>query len=223
MDALIPRRGIPSFEPSYPKDGLIAEYLFNDNLSDTSLCGYDLTLTGSMSYVSTGLSGLPKGGTFSSSAVARNNTFTLPANTEFTISCWAKATTSNTTVIVDVQKNESPWRPVIYLAITNSSIIYTCLNTNQSSWYELTGSSANTSWTHIVMTQSSNQAKMYRNGSLLTTGSYSYLTSQVVRLNIGNADSQSTTAERSLSGVRLYNRVLTAEEISQLYNNGNGR
>ncbi len=84
-------------------------------------------------------------------------------------------------------------------------------------------------WQHIVLTWDgtggTNGAKLYKNGTEL-----SYLssngteggsrTSETGTLYIGNRGAADRTFDGSIDDVRIYNRVLSADEVYQLYNQG---
>lgn len=75
-------------------------------------------------------------------------------------------------------------------------------------------------WTHIVMTWENNVTKFYKNGTLIaTTGT----TDSTAISYTGTAGLKIGTNQTYLNGIlddlRVYNRVLTASEAAQLYNN----
>jgi len=75
-------------------------------------------------------------------------------------------------------------------------------------------------WSHIVVTKNSSETVCWINGASIATGSVqSHVDNNTVRLGMSQG-MQYYNGE--IDAVGVWNRVLTNEEIQQLYNNGNG-
>ncbi len=84
-------------------------------------------------------------------------------------------------------------------------------------------------WNHVVVTRSGSQVKVYLNGVLLTTDNSqdSPLSTADARVLLGSFLNVFPTThllpmKGSLDDLRIYNRVLSADEIHQLYKMGEG-
>lgn len=80
--------------------------------------------------------------------------------------------------------------------------------------YNLTMGTAN--WYHFVLNKSSTTITLYVNTVSAGTGSFSAITPGTTGLSLGNDGS--TYASIAMDDVALFNRALTVQEISDLYN-----
>jgi len=97
------------------------------------------------------------------------------------------------------------------------------------SWLPMVEYEVGTEWSHIVFTYDkdaggSQEAKMYVNGSLVDTGDYSYsIYTGSYDLGMGN---RLTDYARDYDGVidevGIWNTVLDSDDVTELYNNGDG-
>jgi hypothetical protein len=80
-------------------------------------------------------------------------------------------------------------------------------------------------WYHVAATVTSGETKLYINGSLDTTGSNTLNSFTYSKTHVGELFYSTTTPARHFAGnideLALFNSVLTADEVSQLYNFGN--
>lgn len=129
---------------------------------------------------------------------------------EITYSLWVKPnvlgafrniiTTMSTLVRID--NTNLLWYPDTYIQVVTASNVIPSAN----------------KWYHIVITQnSSNYYSMYVNGINITSGSTVALNTKVASDLIGGYGSV-FNFNGSIDEVRIYNRALTAQEISGLYN-----
>ena len=74
-----------------------------------------------------------------------------------------------------------------------------------------------------MVTTDGNYAKFYRNGSLITDLSYTYLPSNSARSQnyIGKSRGSGADYEGEIAVVAIFNRALTSSEITNLYNHYN--
>ena len=79
-------------------------------------------------------------------------------------------------------------------------------------------------WYHVAATVTSGATKLYINGSLDTTGSNTLNSFTYGKTHVGELYYATTNAARHFAGnideLALFNSVLSADEITQLYNNG---
>lgn len=71
-------------------------------------------------------------------------------------------------------------------------------------------------WQHVVMTCDGTNFKFYKNGELIQTGISENVNTVFIRLVIGASPSLTEYAEFYISGARMYDRVLTDDEIKLL-------
>jgi hypothetical protein len=80
-------------------------------------------------------------------------------------------------------------------------------------------------WYHVAATVTNGETKLYIDGSLDTTGSNILSSPTYSKTHVGELYYSQTTASRHFAGnideLALFNKVLSASEISQVYNNGN--
>lgn len=79
-------------------------------------------------------------------------------------------------------------------------------------------------WYHVAATVTTGETKLYINGSLDTTGSNTLNSFTYSKTHVGELYYSASTAARHFAGnideLALFNSVLSADEITQLYNNG---
>lgn len=208
---------------SIPRDGLLAEYLFANNCNDTS--GNSINGTANAITYGTGKVGSCAIFNGSSSYFTINNDLA----TMKSISLWINPTAANNGC---------------FAAIAHTSGHYAVF----SLWYDTSGRvqanvrgyavrrdtppmSMNT-WHHIVVTNSSITAstatdlKIYVDGSqvnLTAEASSTAYTAGTGRSAFGGFFNNRNYPERlfykgSICAMRMYNRILTAAEVTQLYN-----
>jgi hypothetical protein len=96
-------------------------------------------------------------------------------------------------------------------------------------WDSPSNSVARNVWQHVVVTYNSNSTandpSFYINGASVavtegTAPSGSYSSDGAVNFTIGNTPDTTRTFDGAIDEVRIYNRVLTSDEIKRLYNMG---
>jgi hypothetical protein len=97
-------------------------------------------------------------------------------------------------------------------------------NVTEGNVWRNTGSSVSTDWTHVVVTYDQSNIRTYINGSLVDTFSYSSSNITNAPLYLSRYLGSSTAWFQGLiDEVGIWNRALTASEISELYNTNSGR
>ena len=216
-------------EPTYPTDGLVERWGFDDTL--TGLNNYSFGVKAGSTEYTTGLRGkcLKYDGTNSHWIENVYNLYSVMQSTTFTISmwiypevfAWAKSvfcTAETGKVGIDIFPGSygSPWNKML-LSLHNSGV-----------WMEgiLEPSSGDLpvdTWYHLVfMRTSSTNIRAYING---TEYNRTIPTYGVTSNNIFIGCSGIGTSDRykgKLDLLYLYNRVLSGSEVSELYNSGAG-
>ena len=199
------------FSPTVPRENLLAEYLFNNNSLDTSGNGYNGTDFGTFSY-DTVLGKKCVSFTGLANSYIRSNLNETAFRTAFTISVWVLAnnTTDSNKGIYSFSRAPLANAPWIVLQQNSSNIRYIYnVQYRQSNTF-----TANV-WNHYVLTF---------NGTTWTSYFNNVATS--ITQPIGLASSSYLFIGSGYNGYfngciakfRAYNRVLTVDEITQLYN-----
>jgi hypothetical protein len=141
-----------------------------------------------------------------------------------TISAWiyptANASTNNLRTIISWGSAATGQGRFLGVNNTSNNLEFGTYGGNTTS---STALSLNT-WYHVAATVTSGATKLYINGSLDTTGSNTLNSFTYGKTHVGELYYATTTAARHFAGnideLALFNSVLSADEISQLYNNG---
>lgn len=227
----------PVIIPSTLTNSLCAFYNFNDTILDSSGNNFNFTAVGSPAY-STGINGNSFNRN-SSTYIVNNNSFNFSG--AFTVSFWVNlsAIANNaqgfihgaglnnigiyySPVVVFPGQGESTSPPFGNLYISN-------VGSSHDTWSNIPYIVPNT-WRHIVMTRSATATRVdaYVDGvfyprtwSEMSEIVNNYSTSS---LTIGNGTGFAATQALSgrIDNLGIWGRALTPNEISTLYNNGNG-
>ena len=145
----------------------------------------------------------------------------------FTISTWVKVDNigdDNWRYIFDIGRNADSKR--IALAATSSGFV-SILNGVSSDIFTVSASSSDTGWQHVVLSWSgTNFAKIYINGS--ESSETTNISNGTLTLEsgdpavIGKRFSCSEYFPGDLDEIAIWNEALSANEITALYNSGNG-
>ena len=206
---------VPSF---FPKTGLVAYYKLDGNSNDS--VGSNNGTDTNVSYVA---GKIGNAASFNGSSSRIDFPSSLPDFNEFSISSWIKTTahSANQGFIYE-QKNTANNANIDYKVINSK---FHCLTFNGTT---AKGATSDTSvndgnWHHLVATRSGATIKLYIDGNLdktitdghtITIGSDSGV--------IGRHPSGVAYFNGSIDEVGIWNRALTSDEITKLYNNGNG-
>jgi hypothetical protein len=141
-----------------------------------------------------------------------------------TISAWiyptANASTNNLRTIISWGSAATGQGRFLGVNNTSNNLEFGTYGGNTTS---STALSLNT-WYHVAATVTSGATKLYINGSLDTTGSNTLNSFTYGKTHVGELYYATTTAARHFAGnideLALFNSVLSADEITQLYNNG---
>ena len=154
-----------------------------------------------------------------------NSSLTQSGNTQFTVDVWVKKSASNKDMLLGPwdNSNRKGWFVQwftdgnLYFGITNGAFNYNYVSVSwQNQWFNLTGVFDGSLLTN------QNIGKIYVNNILQnTTNSGNMLTSVpagLVEVSIGRLTNYSSYATGNIAMVKIYNRALSASEISQNYN-----
>jgi len=141
----------------------------------------------------------------------------------FSVSIWAKAIGVPGHVRDLIGKgnwNSSNDWYIGFKSGTSASFVYGLANWSVGPSYSL-ASYDQTKWTHYVGTVTPTQEKLYIDGSLVSTvtAAHSAVTS-TYDLQIGRSSYLSNYFSGSIDDVRLYNQVLPASAVTNIFNNG---
>ena len=215
------------------EDGLISHLKFNDNVTD-SAGSNNGTVTGTTAYT-TGK--IDKAFSFNGSSyvkLANESNFDFEHTDPFSMSMWVYSTGSNQNVCL-LGKGTTYF--------SQNGFYFICYNVGGNNvrfrWqiisggnnYEALGSTNVSSSTlyHFACTydgsSNKNGLKIYMNGSLDATGSSNAITGSMKnneQLTVGTNSSGQTPASFWCDDFRMYNKTLSTDEISEIYNAGSG-
>jgi len=199
--------------------GLIACYPFNGNaknLVDTSNDGIVKDAILVMDRFNNANAAYSFNGTSSFIDFGTNPNIGPTTMIPITISLWIKPNGTGGNVI-SKYTNLDANRSFFYFGRNDNSLSWIGRGTNP---YITKSQTTDTEWTHYVLIASSNVAKVYRNGQLLTSGVLAInSTMRDVPLIIGKVSGTSPGFYKGLvDDVFIYNRVLSENEIPELYN-----
>ena len=210
--------------------GLIAHWKMDDGSSgacsgatvtDSSGNGYTGTCNSSPTWITGQLdNALSFNGSSSYVSIADNSALRLPG--DFTISVWGKSTAAQK--VFQVSKKSTSY---------NQANGWQFYHEAAGSALDLVGASASYlratktidgGWHHYLVTMSSGTATIYYDGVSQVSGAVNAPTGDTDEVRIGRRGGAGTQvyADGSIDDVRIYNRVLSATEISQLYNGISG-
>ncbi len=207
--------------PSYPTDGLVSRWTFEDSLEDV-YGSYDLSSSGTIAYVD-GLLGrcidYNNAGKSYTSAVKS----AMIGGNSWSISMWwYQKDVGYYDPLFYFVGSTNP--PRFYLHISETSATdyyYEAMDGKRVYWNQTITSGA---WHHHVVTFSKPDYKWYvDNGSpkTLTFNVNMQDKGQVLTFG-GRADNGTYLANGYQDNTYFYNKALSAEEVAQLYNNGAG-
>lgn len=209
------------------KNGLLVFYNFNDNILDQSGNGhngiasggnYNLELGGNKSYDFNGFGDYIK----------INNDPSLNPSSSITISLWFRPVDfygigNDAIVVKPFTSHESPYYQYL-MGISGSKNSYYSFgfSLNVNGEYKIIGTQTNAwkegNWYHLVGMYDGRTLKLYVNGILENTqsaeGSISAYNTDIYIAKQPNLDS---TTPGTIDDLRIYNRALSEEEITKLY------
>ena len=207
-------------DTAYPVANL-AYYKLNGDALDSSGNGYNGTAT-SVTYAA-GRFG--QAAVFNGSSSFIDTNAKIPASLDFSVSFWIKTTSASSQLILDNKSGYTTngWR----VFINAGAIVYAEGNgvDNATSQTSPSSTYADGNWHHVCVTRAAGgTVNMYiDNSRVITNGSVGtyYMTSSVWQnnLHIGKYSGGSANyVNGSIDQVRIFNSVLTAANVTSLYN-----
>lgn len=197
------------------ENGLLALYKFDGNNNDSSGNNYHLT-SGNVSYQNNKMVGTHSAkfqGYLTNSSINLNNT-------HFSICCWVYKYSNDQYVIIGMG-NQQELRKQLHIGFRNNNKLMFAFyadDADSTSTYDI-----NNKWIHVAYTYDyvSRIRKIYLNGNEVNvsgrvaggTPNFATGTLKVGKQNYGNS------INANLDDLRIYNRVLTLQEIQIIYNN----
>lgn len=213
----------------YPSQGLVAHYTFNENNASTALDWTGNGYTGSILNGATVVSSTIGRALNTSGSFNRDMTTTITSSVftgQFSVATWIY----NYGYISNGSVGNILFGYGSDVAQGGQYAHWVDSSNNLQFW--INGSGYNTSqvlttntWKHVVSTVDpiAGQVKTYLDGNLIDTRNISFTLSSSFTFNIAN---QSSNDVRHLNAqyedLKVYNRILSADEISVMYNNRGG-
>ncbi|MGE5416663.1 MAG: stalk domain-containing protein [Acidobacteriota bacterium] len=219
---------------AYPATSLVAQYKFNSDFKDSAGNGNDGAQVGDVSIVDDKVMG--KCALFNGGYISVKSSPMLNPESQFTISAWVMVDPS-----MAVPNNKSG--PIIsklddagnynnYILFTKGTYgVRSNLRTNAGDKlidigpfkdYHLANG-----WSHLIFSGDGQNLYLYHNGALIATknvGSNVSINSSTGDLRIGNGsdiNNKNMLFKGRMADLRIYNGILSPEEIKSLYNSGN--
>lgn len=200
-------------QPYNLKDNIVAYWSLDDTTwSDSSGNGYTLTNNGG---VTNGTGILSGDAVFGGSNWLENDPGLTIGTSDFTFSAWINPSSINATAIVNQGNNDSTGNYCFWY--NNGNIGFYADNNGR---IESTNTIPLGSWSHVALVSKEGVLTLYINGNAdPSTGNYSgNFIGQPFKLGFGYGGIQYLTG--SLDEVGIWNRALSRDEISYLYNDG---
>jgi hypothetical protein len=212
-------------------DNLVSYFKFDNNVTD-EVGSNSLTTTSGTSYV-TGLLGdairFTTTGYSNKTSASGFNTGTGPISFSFWIKAtsWAASGAGYWVMVVGNGSNTNDYVLAVSSGTSTSQMRVIIGNGSSTSTSgDVNCSLSGSAWTHVVVTRDGTAWQVYRNGSALSSGTYSTNRTATasnrlqVRGGLNNGDPPNV--QQDIDEVGIWNRVITADEVAELYNGGAG-
>ena len=201
----------------------VATYRLNGDATDLS-GNYNGTAT-SVTYVA-GQFG--DAGSFNGTSSFIDTNYTMPSSSTYSFSVWFKSNSSARQALFgDIASSGFGNTSRIILMIQNSGKFQFIIANGSSEWNEFTTVDstpyADNNWHNIVLVISGTSVKLYADGNTTPIGdltsSVSAGTDGTQSISLGKmGDENSNYLNGSLDQVRIFNKAITAAEVTTLYN-----
>ena len=203
---------------------MIAWYKFDGDFTDSSGNGYDLENTDCT--IDTNAPAVGSGSVkFTGSSYLTYNTSSIAFSQDvMTICFWAYVTGTGVSQIISTQSGANGW---MFQVDGSNNFKYFISNTQGVVFaFGTEGNPVYNSWFHVVviLSQNTNNQYIYINGKLKSTIATTYTSNVSSTLRIGaqvGTASYYMKNDSKVDDIRIYNRVLTQDEVSYIYNYNN--
>ena len=207
---------------SFPTSGLIGKWTFNANANDLSGTGNNGTLSAGISYVTDRFGSSNSAIKLNSGAdlMCTTNSFVNP--NPFSISFWFKSAPGSAGYnLISFNNGQCShggnWDRVVF--VDESDFGFFVYN-GQQNYISNPASFKDNTWRHCVVLFSSSGLKIYINGSLFLSNAISTAQNYTGYWRIGglSPNDVNNSSASDIDDVGIWNRVLTQQEITNLYN-----
>jgi hypothetical protein len=137
----------------------------------------------------------------------------LSGNHPYTFSLWIKPDAIQSNFIAVFEMGNRTTNQCCGLYLNGGSVIHLAFGNNLTT----STSVVPNQWIHITGTYTSGSRKIYADGVLLATDTYSSMNIGSTEMTLGANNDDSQEFDGSIANFRLFNRALTGDEIWQLY------
>jgi hypothetical protein len=210
---------IPS-TPGYPTNGLIARWTFDSSNLVDSYGGHDLTASGTITYIA----GKVNTGSYAVGTYAYNNDAStigcINGFATFTTAYWAKSGDGNNSSMAHwACSNGNVWDNTVFQVCWWGGTLLICRTSGSCATPAQPATISN--WHHYaIQYDASKNISVYLDGSFSTA--YTNVNQIVGATSFRLFQRGNGQSNTYLDQFYLYNRAITASEISQLYNGGVG-
>jgi len=149
---------------------------------------------------------------------------------DFTLQAWIKPTTVSGVRVVVARRGDWSVSSINYLVYQDNDRLRFAIGFTDGAFLEILSPAASLvagEWHHIVCVHNdtTEETRLYINGAAPTTGTYTGKTLATTALDsfrIGAQHDNSTNWNGAIDEVGVWDRVLTAGEVADLYNSGSG-
>jgi hypothetical protein len=143
---------------------------------------------------------------------------------DFSISMWVNfESLSDLVGLWDKWNSVSNRRSILWQISSTGMTLDTSANGSAQTNYSASHTFTTSTWYHLVLVKSGTTATFYVDGTAKTSGSAtSTLFNNTLDIRIGNRQEVSKPLDGILDEVGVWNRALTSDEITELYNSTNG-
>jgi hypothetical protein len=207
--------------PSYvPTNGLLAWWGFNNNGNDLSINNNHFTNYG-MTYVTDRFNNPASAVTGNGSTQymqCATPSFSLGANSSFTISFWMLKP-SNTSGVAMMHGTTVAGNFIWNFQTGTTGNVQFGTNKQQSAWIWTLSTHGVNTWEHFLATYNNGAITLYKNGVSVATNVFTHtaVTQAIMPIWLGRGVSGSYFSG-SFDDMGMWNRVLTQQEITDLYN-----
>lgn len=197
---------------SYLPSGCIAEYLFEDNLNDTSGEGNDGTAVGTTLYIDGKINRATQGRGTATNYINLISAANLNVANR-SMSCWFIRGASTG---IELSADGPSWKPYGMIYLHGELRVGTIT----------TSTPTDSNWHHIAFTQNGYTIKLFVDGVLVNSGTTSAnhvsVDGNTQVYLFANREGNAQWGNGCVDQLRFYNRTLTDAEVLTLYNNGQG-